>query len=563
MIYGYKDISAGKVVGPVDVCIIGSGSGGSVMAHYLAQAGYSVVVLEKGGYFPPEELGRKEVALLTRIEGMTIFTPVTGEYTRVSLISGECYGGGTVASESVTWDFPKVVLDDWEKLGLNSWARSNHKLGLYQEELNKLLVVEPVEAKDHNMCNWLLKLGAEREGLSWKSVDRPAPGCIRCGNCTQGCYYQLKNDAANTFLTWAQKHKTDVYCGARVTRLQINYPGPEDQPYRDKLQSAQGAAKEDIIREIRQRARNAVTKFTVWAEVSDRKKAAPRSGKLDTRGMAVHARQVVLAAGPLGSSRLLMKSKINPNGVVGKRFTTHPTAEQTGRFGREVMIRGWDGINDSIEVHHFADLNRHQPYYDPNKHGFLYEANSSLPWGIANLLPGTGQVHLERMRDMNFYSGVELNRKTDSYGVITENEVKFDISERDNECMLFGTYIAARLLFRVGAKEVYTGIPGLILTSPSQLDEIFKKGRGKGKGYMQKQANMYSGHIFGGCIMGVDPKTSFADETGECHDLKGLWVADGSAFPTNVGVNCAMSIMFAARKIADDFIINGKVDISP
>jgi ribosomal protein L15 len=36
----------------------------------------------------------------------TIFTPATGEYTRVSLIAGQCYGGGTVASESVTWDLP-------------------------------------------------------------------------------------------------------------------------------------------------------------------------------------------------------------------------------------------------------------------------------------------------------------------------------------------------------------------------------------------------------------------------------------------------------------------------
>ena len=54
--------------------------------------------------------------------------------------------------------------------------------------------------------------------------------------------------------------------------------------------------------------------------------------------------------------------------------------------------------------------------------------------------------------------------------------------------------------------------------------------------------------------MGRSREESFADDTGECHDVKGLWVADGSAFPTNVGVNCAMSIMVVARKIADDLI---------
>ena len=140
----YSEITPGQVEGPVDVCIIGSGAGGAVMAHYLAKAGLKVAVLEKGGYYPPEELGRKEVTLLTRIEAMTIFSPATGEHTRVSLITGECVGGGTVASESVTWDFPLPVLDDWERMGLKSWARST-RLAENQAELNKLLSVRPVE----------------------------------------------------------------------------------------------------------------------------------------------------------------------------------------------------------------------------------------------------------------------------------------------------------------------------------------------------------------------------------------------------------------------------------
>ncbi len=554
MITTYNDMAAGRTIGPVDVCIIGSGAGGGTLAYYLARSGLKVVILEKGGHFPTGELGRKEVTMLTRIQSMTIFTPTSGDYTRVSLIAGECYGGGTVASESVTWDFPEVIMDDWEKLGLKSFGRSNPRLREYQEELNELLSVAPVAWDAHNPNNQLLAISAEREGVQWRSSHRPVTYCMRCGNCTQGCFFGVKQDAANTFLTWAQKHEADIYCGARAIDIKVNYPGPDDMPYREKLKQAGGAARDDILRELDRRRLNSPARFTVKASVYDRKSPAPRDKERDSKSLTVHARQVVLAAGPLGSSRLLMSSGINPNGVVGRRFTTHPTTMTLALMPNNVEIRGWDGINDSTEVDHYADTERHQPYYDPERHAILIESALSLPWGMANLLPGTGKEHLQLMKNLNHFAGVEVIEKSDAYGRITPEGVDFEMSDADNERLLFGTWLMARLLFRVGAKRVYTGLPGLILDSPSQLDEIYKYKRGRKKGFMLKQANLYSGHIFGGCIMGVDPKESFADETGECHDIKGLWAADGSAFPTNTGVNCAMSIMVVARKISDHFI---------
>lgn len=554
MIYSYDDIARGQVLGPLDVCIIGSGAGGSVMAHYLAQAGLKVVVLEKGGYFPPWERGRRELQMLTRLQAMTIFTPVTGKHTRVSLIKGECYGGGTVASESVTWDFPKVVLEDWASLGLSSFSPENPLLEQYRLELRELLNVAPVPDMHHNPCNQILKIGAQREGLSWASVERPVRSCRRCGNCTQGCYYGAKQDAAATFLAWAQKNGADAYCGTEVKKIRVNFLTGSDEPWAEKLRQASSASRDDIIQELAGMAQTAQSKFTVFAEVTDRTAPPPRRGKPDSKGLVVHARQVVLAAGPPESSRILLRSHINPEGVVGRKFTAHPTSGHYGRFDSTVNLNGWDGLVNSIEVDHYSDMKRHENYYDPERHGFLLEGTLSLPWGMANLLPGTGAEHLSLMRDMNHFAGIEILLKTDQHGTITESGITFDISERDNQAMLFGTWLCARLFFRAGAREVYTGLPGLVLTSPSQLDTIFTYERSGAKGYLQQQANLYSGHVFGGLVMGADPKTSFADETGESHHIKGLWVADGSGFPTNVGVNCAFSIMFVARKTADDFL---------
>ena len=554
MIYSYADTTRGQAVGPVDVCIIGSGAGGSVMAHYLAKAGLKVVVLEKGGYFPPGARGRREVQMLTRLQAMTIFTPTAGKHTRVSLIKGECYGGGTVASESVTWDFPRVVLEDWAALGLASFSPDNPLLEQYRLELRELLNVAPVLDEHHNPCNQILKIGAQREAVSWASVDRPVRSCLRCGNCTQGCRYGAKQDAAATFLAWAQQNGADAYCGAEVQKVRINFSDPGDEPWAAKLAQASAASRSDISRELSGMARAAQAKFTVFAEVTDRTAPPPRWRRPDSKGLVVHARQVVLAAGPPESPRILLRSRINPEGVVGGTFTTHPTSSHYGRFDSAINLNGWDGLVNSIEVDHYSDMKRHESYYDPERHGFLLEGTSSLPWGVANLLPGIGQDHLGLMRDMNHFAGIEILLKTDQHGTITENGIAFDISERDNQAMLFGTWLTARLFFRAGAREVYTGLPGLVLTSPSQLDTIFSYEQAGAKGYLQKQANLYSGHVFGGLVMGSYPKTSFADETGESHCIQGIWVADGSAFPTNVGVNCAFSIMFVARKIAGDFL---------
>ena len=62
---------------------------------------------------------------------------------------------------------------------------------------------------------------------------------------------------------------------------------------------------------------------------------------------------------------------------------------------------------------------------------------------------------------------------------------------------------------------------------------------------------LFSAHQMGSCRMGTDPETSVAGPWGELHDTPGVWIGDGSAFPTSSGTNPMISIMALAHRTAE------------
>jgi choline dehydrogenase-like flavoprotein len=72
--------------------------------------------------------------------------------------------------------------------------------------------------------------------------------------------------------------------------------------------------------------------------------------------------------------------------------------------------------------------------------------------------------------------------------------------------------------------------------------------------YEPNDVACFTAHQMGSCRMGVDPQTSVADGRGELHDTKGVWIGDGSAFPTAPGVNPMVSIMSLAHRTAEQML---------
>ncbi len=110
MIIQGKDVAGPRLESP-DVCIIGSGAGGAILAWELSEMGHSVVVLEKGGYHPKEEHTQKEdemIPLLYKNSGLQFTIP-----TGIAVAQGSCVGGSTVVNDAVCFRTPPAVLENW------------------------------------------------------------------------------------------------------------------------------------------------------------------------------------------------------------------------------------------------------------------------------------------------------------------------------------------------------------------------------------------------------------------------------------------------------------------
>ena len=129
--------------------------------------------------------------------------------------------------------------------------------------------------------------------------------------------------------------------------------------------------------------------------------------------------------------------------------------------------------------------------------------------------------------------------------------VHYEVSDFDLAHVRRGLAGAAQVLAAAGATEVFSlhtppararpGETGWLERFASAMD---------GRGYRHCRMSYITFHQMASCAMGADPARSVVGETGESHDVRGLYVADGSAFPTSSGVNPMITIMAIADHVA-------------
>lgn len=494
-----------------DVCVVGSGAGGAVVASRLAEKGARVVVLEEGGFFTRRDFDLREETAYPRLY-QERGARATADLA-ITVLQGRAVGGTTVVNWTTSLRVPDAVLAHWSRRhgveGIDAATLAPHFAAV-----ERRLSVKPDVLEEVNANNRVLWDGCERLGWSRALVPRNVDGCLRLGYCGMGCPVDGKSSMDRTYLPDAIDDGARIYANVRVHRI-----------------DAEG-----------RRA------LAVHGEVLD-----PATDLPTGRRVVVRPRAVVVAGGAINSPALLLRSGLDGRGRVGRRTFLHPVVASVALFPRR--IEGWQGAPQSVASAHHEERGQ-------GRMGFFIETVPIHPMLAGTSLGGFGAAQGEVMRRLAHAQALialclDGFHEGDEGGTVSLRDdgrarLDYPISPALWEALRAGNRAMARIQLAAGAERVLSlHDPPVELRSEADLPRL------DAAPWEPMRVSLFSAHPMGGCGMGRDPASSVVDSTLRLHALDNLWVVDGSVFPTSLGVNPQLTIFALARWAADG--IAGKI----
>ncbi len=489
-----------------DVCIVGSGAGGSVIAATLAERGLDVVVLEAAGYFNESDFAQLEFKAYQEMYWRGGPTPTADG--NVSLVSGTTLGGGT----TINWS-NCLRTTPWVR---EQWAREHGLEGLDGEDFERHLEAVWQRLGATDSCSDLngpqqrLAAGCEALGWSFERITRNADpetyDPAQAGYMGFGEQSGSKRSADRTWLADAQAG------GARLI--------PDCRAARVLVEGGRAAGVEGVWG---------------WQDPAAKPVA-----------VTVRAPRVVVASGSLESPALLLRSQIG-GPAVGSHLRLHPATAVFGIYGDDQ--RAWWGAPQAGLCNELRDTG--------DGYGFLVETAQYAPGLIGSATPWiSGADHKQRMTQFrNGATFISLTRDR-GHGSVTidsagEAVPSYSVAdELDIANLRRGIEAQARLHEAAGAHTITPLAGGAPTWRRGDDLDAFIAGAQRIP-FRAGGHRLFSAHQMGSCRMGADPETSVAGPFGELHDTKGVWVGDASAFPTSSGTNPMITIMALARRTAE------------
>ena len=509
-----------------DYVIVGSGFGGSVSALRLAQKGYRVCVLEAGRRWKKEDFPKSNWSIRKYLFFPKIFCYGIQRMTLlddVLVLGGAGVGGGSLVYANTLLVPPKSVFSnrcwpagrDWAAELAPHYDTAKRMLGANEvpmsfpaDELVRSAAEEIGKGDSFRLQTvgvYFAEPGVKTEDPYFEGEGPERVGCTFCGGCMVGCRVGAKNTLDQNYLYLAEKLGVDVVAETKAEIVRRTGEGFEI----------------DTVR---------VTDFLV------------------KRKRTFRAKQVILSAGVLGTLKLLMTSKEKGglpqlSSQLGHKVRTN-SESILGVSARKPKADYYKGLAISSSV--YIDEDTH---VEPVRYPKGSDAMSLL--GTLMVDGGTKMPRVLRWLGTIVKHPIDFLRTLVPWGWSKKTVILLVMQALESSLSIrlrrrWWWPMERTLSSHMGDNErIPTYIP-----AANDFARVVAKKQG---GYPQSSVNEallnvpVTAHILGGCHMGETQEDGVIDYKHEVFKYPGLFVVDGSAVPSNLGVNPSLTITAMAE----------------
>jgi choline dehydrogenase-like flavoprotein len=518
----------------VDVLIVGAGASAAAFAWSIADTRMQVLCLEQGDRMNTDRYPSAGMDWDARAHGDFAVSPnqrkrsedypVNDEDSPIRAAMFNAVGGSTITYAA---HFPRLHPSDFKVRSLDGvaddWPVDYERLEPYYALNEKVVGLAGVSGdpayppKDVTMppvplgkLGETVARGFNALGWHWWPSDsaiatQPYEGraqCINLGPCTTGCAQGAKASADITYWPIAERHGVTLKTRCRVREILVRDDGMADGVVYYDEHGNERVQKAEIV---------------------------------------------VLACNGIGTPRLLLnsRSKLFPDGLanrsgqVGRNLMLHPYAMVNGLFA-ERLDGGKGPTGCGLMSHEFYETDEARGF----TRGYSFELLRGVGpvttalWGMESGLVPWGPEHhdaydaifdrtagllaiCEDLPDPD--NRVTLDSElTDAHG-IPAPKIRYQVGENTRRMLDHGVARATEALEAAGAIATASEAPW----------------------------SLAGWHLMGTARMGRDPETSVVNDWGRCHDVRNLFIVDGSVFVTSGGVNPTNTIQALALYVAD------------